>query len=63
MKNNNSKIKPDTKDLEIDTITDKVLNTIKPSLKDFQKLKSIENKIKGEIYSYKRYGYRYFYFN
>ena len=52
-KNNNSKIKPETKDLEIDTITDKVLNIIKPSLKDFQKLKSIENEIKGEIYSYK----------
>ncbi len=53
MRNNNSKIKPDAKDLEIDKITDKVLKTIKPSLKDFQKLKSIEKKIKGEIYSYK----------
>jgi tRNA nucleotidyltransferase (CCA-adding enzyme) len=28
------------------------LKRIKPSLKDFQKLKSIEKKIKGEIYSY-----------
>src|SRR5687767_1000577 len=53
MRNNNSKIKTDAKDLEIDTITDKVLKTIKPSLKDFQKLKAIENKIKDEIYSYK----------
>ncbi|HEX2487538.1 MAG TPA: CCA tRNA nucleotidyltransferase, partial [Nitrososphaeraceae archaeon] len=51
--NNNNKIKSDAKDLEIDTITDKVLKTIKPSLKDFQKLKAIENKIKDEIYSYK----------
>ena len=51
--NNNNIIKTDAKDLEIDTITDKVLKTIKPSLKDFQKLKAIENKIKDEIYSYK----------
>jgi tRNA nucleotidyltransferase (CCA-adding enzyme) len=51
--NNNNIIKSDAKDLEIDTITDKVLKTIKPSLKDFQKLKAIENKIKDEIYSYK----------
>ena len=53
MKNYNSKIKPDAKNLEIDIITDKVLKKIKPSLRDFKKLKSIENKIKNEIYSYK----------
>ena len=53
MRNNNSKIKPDAKDLEIDKITDKVLKTIKPSLKDFQKLISIEKKIIGKIISYK----------
>jgi tRNA nucleotidyltransferase (CCA-adding enzyme) len=51
--NNNHKIEPDAKDLEIDTITDKVLKTIKPSLKDFRKLKSIEKIIKDNIYSYK----------
>ena len=53
MRNNDSKIKPETKDLEIDKITDKVLKKIKPSLKDFQKLISIEKKIIGRIYSYK----------
>ena len=51
MKNNNSKIKPDAKNLEIDIITDKVLKKIKPSLRDFKKLKSIENKIKNEIWT------------
>ena len=38
MKNNNSKIEYDSKDLDIDKITDKVLKLIKPTLKDLQKL-------------------------
>lgn len=50
---NNSKIEADAKDLKIETIITKVLKKIKPSLRDLQKLKSIENKIKDEIYSYK----------
>jgi len=50
---NNSKIENDAKDLKIESIIAKVLKKIKPSLNDFQKLKSIENKIKDEIYSYK----------
>src|SRR5919112_445369 len=50
---NNSKIEADAKDLKIETIIFKVLKKIKPSLRDLQKLKSIENKIKDEIYSYK----------
>ena len=53
MNNNNSKIEYDSKDLDIDKITDKVLKLIKPTLKDLQKLQSIEKKIKDEIYSYK----------
>jgi len=53
MKNNNSKIEYDFKDLDIDKITDKVLKLIKPTLKDLQILQSIEKKIKDEIYSYK----------
>jgi len=40
-------------DLEIDKIADKVLKLIKPSFKDLEILKSIEKKIKDEIYSYK----------
>jgi tRNA nucleotidyltransferase (CCA-adding enzyme) len=40
-------------DLEIDKIIDKVLKLIKPSFKDLEILKSIEKKIKDEIYSYK----------
>ena len=51
--NNNSKIEYDSKDLDINKITDKVLKLIKPTLKDLQKLQSIEKKVKDEIYSYK----------
>src|SRR5665648_914705 len=46
MKNNNSKIEYDFKDLDIDKITDKVLKLIKPTLKDLQILQSIEKKKK-----------------
>ncbi len=53
MRNNNSKIDYDSKDLDIDKITDKVLKLIKPTVRDLQKLKSIEKEIKDEIYSYK----------
>ena len=53
MRNNNSNIEYDSKDLDIDKITDKVLKLIKPTVRDLQKLKSIEKKIKDEIYSYK----------
>ena len=53
MNNKNNKIKPDAEKREIEIITDQVLKKIKPTLGDFKKLKSIENKIKDEIYSYK----------
>ena len=53
MNNNNNKIKSDTEKREIEIITDQVLKKIKPTLGDFKKLRSIENKIKDEIYSYK----------
>ena len=55
MRNNNIENRFDAKniDLEIDKIADKVLKLINPSFKDLEKLKSIEKKIKDEIYSYK----------
>ena len=51
--NNNSKTEYNSRDLDIDKITDKVSKLIKPTLKDIQKLQSIEKKIKDKIYSYK----------
>jgi tRNA nucleotidyltransferase (CCA-adding enzyme) len=51
--NNNSESDYDSTDLDIDKITDKVLKLIKPTVKDLEKLQSIEKKIKDEIYSYK----------
>ena len=55
MRNNNIENGFDAKniDLEIDKIADKVLKLINPSFKDLEILKSIEKKIKDEIYSYK----------
>ena len=55
MRNNNIENGFDAKniDLEIDKIADKVLKLINPSFKDSEILKSIEKKIKDEIYSYK----------
>ena len=55
MRNNTIENRVDAKniDLEIDKIVDKVLKLINPSFKDLEILKSIDKKIKDEIYSYK----------